>query len=384
MLSRKAMMMLLLAALVLKGALFIYAEANAPEAKMQLDSAVYLEAGRTLVEQGAFATVDSHGNITHEYYRTPGYPLFLGVLNGTLKLPLAGIIVIQILLTLLAAWIIYEAAGLIDPKYGAVAFIIMCFDPAVTVYSLMVLTETLYLFLLCCFIYAAISYFQKRGLKTLAATVLLLAAATYVRPVSFYLGIPLGLLILFAHGRKGWAHAVLLIVAVYALLFAWQARNHSHFREYKFCNIANATVKGTGLYKSYERNTDPHSQGLSPSMYYINVTARSLMSLMTRPVSFKYFGSDALKRAGKAVSYPWIVFWMIGLVAGLGNRKKGAVFWLLCVALCYFAAVTVLGTMWGTGARFRVPLMPFIAILSAQGWGLIRDNVIRWSGISGQ
>ena len=32
------------------------------------------------------------------------------------------------------------------------------------------------------------------------------------------------------------------------------------------------------------------------------------------------------------------------------------------------AAVTIVATMWGANERFRVAMMPFIAILAAYGW----------------
>jgi 4-amino-4-deoxy-L-arabinose transferase-like glycosyltransferase len=264
---------------------------------------------------------------------------------------------------------------LIDPKLGTAALIIMLFDPAVTVFSMMLLTESLYLLLISAFLYFSIAYLKDNSLKNLLAAVIMITTATYVRPISLFLALPLAALVFIFNARKNLkpalGHALLILVIFYGSTFPWQWRNHHRFGQWKFSNIANATVHGEGLIGSYARNEDPYSQGLSPIMYYINVPARNVMSLMTRPASFKYFGSDALKKAGKVFSYPWIAFWLAGLLAGLFKFRKDANYVFLTVLIGYFTAATVVGAMWGAGPRFRVPLMPFIAILAAGGWNFL-------------
>lgn len=89
---------------------------------------------------------------------------------------------------------------------------------------------------------------------------------------------------------------------------------------------------------------------------------------MTRPVSLKYYGYKILTAMGKVYEYPWIAFWFTGWLVGLAkindDRRLHALVW----AAFYFIIVTVVASFWGTCARFRVPIMPFIAILSAYGW----------------
>jgi uncharacterized membrane protein YkvA (DUF1232 family) len=38
--------------------------------------------------------------------------------------------------------------------------------------------------------------------------------------------------------------------------------------------------------------------------------------------------------------------------------------------ILYFVFITIAGDMWYSGERFRVPIVPFIAIISAAGWRL--------------
>ena len=168
--------------------------------------------------------------------------------------------------------------------------------------------------------------------------------------------------------KKNLVHAIIFIIIVQSLLFLWQWRNYKHFHEFNFSNIKNATIKSEGLYKSFSRNQDLVSKGLPPMPYYLNVGSRCLLSLMTRPASFKYFNSNILKKTGKALSYPWIAFWLVGLVAGLSRPGKEPCYYFFLIVIFYFSAATILGAMWGADARFRVPMMPYIAILSAYGW----------------
>ena len=128
------------------------------------------------------------------------------------------------------------------------------------------------------------------------------------------------------------------------------------------------------MYKSFERNNDPISKGLPPAAYYCNVTARCFLSLFTRPATFKYFGNRALTVAGKIFSYPWIAFWMAGLLVGLAKMRGNVNYYFLAFMIFYFTATTIVATMWGSGPRFRIPMVPFIAILSAYGWQKIRSQ----------
>jgi hypothetical protein len=48
--------------------------------------------------------------------------------------------------------------------------------------------------------------------------------------------------------------------------------------------------------------------------------------------------------------------------------RKNTSFLFLWLIIIYFSAATVIGAMWGADARFLVPMMPCIAILSSLGW----------------
>jgi len=368
----KRVLILISAAILLKSFLFLFSVSNAPQLKIRPDTYSYLESGMSLISNGVFGTVSEDGSHTYQYYRSPGYPLFLGIFHGSLKIPLNGVIYLQIVLTLLSAMITFKAANKISPQLGTIALFIILFDPAITIYSLMLLTESLFLFLMSILMYTMIVYLQGRDKKHLLLSALTLAAATYVRPITFYLGGVLAVFIFVVSLRgdlkKSIIHGLIFVITVYSLLFFWQWRNYTHFQSYQFSNINNATVNLKGLYKSYGRNEDPVSQGLSPAAYYLNVGSRNFMSLMTRPASLKNFNSRNLKRAGKVFSYPWITFWLLGFILGTSKVGKNVSFHFLLIVICYLAGATVIGAMWGAGPRFRISMMPYIAVIATYGW----------------
>jgi len=370
--ATKRLTILLAIALLIKLTLFVYANSYAPQAKFQVDTQQYLDLGFTLVSQGAFATPAPGGHLVYQYFRTPGYPLFLGILHGILKIPFGGIIIIQILLTIGSAFMVYQTGRKIDERIGPLAFFIILFDPAITIFSLMLLTESLYLFGMSGFLFMFISYLKVRNKRYLCLSALFLTAATFVRPISYFLGIAIAIFILYvswpSNIKKGLAHGCLFLFIVYGLFFCWQGRNYQRFANFKFSDIQRATTQKEGLYKSYQRNKDPYTQNLPPIPYYLNVTSRSLMSLFTRPASMKYFGSPLLKSLGKLFSYPWILFWISGFLFSLSKIEKSLYYQFLAVIVFYFIMATIGGALWGSGARFRVPMMPPIALMASYGW----------------
>jgi len=377
--KHKRILILIAAAILLKSSLFVFSALKVPELKIKPDTYSYLESGLSLTSTGKFGVVDEDGSYAYQFYRTPGYPLFLGILHGILKIPLNGVIFLQIILTLLSAIIIFKTADKITPQLGTIAFIIILFDPAITIYSLMLLTESLFLFLISIFLYTMITYLQGQEKKYLFLSALTLAAATYVRPITFYLGGFLAIFILLVFVRKNpiksIIHSCIFFVIIYSLLFLWQSRNYSHYRKYQFSSIENSTIQSQGIYKSYSHNQDPISQDLPPVPYYMNVTSRCFLSLYTRPVSMKYFESNAIKRVGKIFSYLWISFWMIGFIRGLSKMNKNKYFFFLLLVISYLTVVTIVGIMWMADGRFLIPIMPYIAIIAAYGWGQFWEKI---------
>jgi 4-amino-4-deoxy-L-arabinose transferase-like glycosyltransferase len=88
--------------------------------------------------------------------------------------------------------------------------------------------ETLFILLLLAMIDRLLSFYETGKLSTLAVSGLLLAAATYVRPVSYYLVVPLALALVLTAPRGGslrWKAPAVLLLSVLPWLALWQLRN---------------------------------------------------------------------------------------------------------------------------------------------------------------
>jgi hypothetical protein len=362
-------------AVVIKLSLFVFAAMNAPQGKMLPDSYGYLNLSKILASEGVFASQDGNGRFIYETLRTPGYPLFLAAFHGLMKIPLDGVVLIQIAMTLLAAFITYKTAMIIEPKIAFLSAVIILYDPPITIFSLTILTESLFLLLISLFMFFFVLYMKSKKAGHLILSAFLLAVAAYVRPVAYYLGFGLFFFIFYLTRREAFkrvfTHALIFVLVVYGLLGVWQIRNHARCHNSVFTSVEKEnSVKG--LFKSYVRNTDPYTKGMAPIPYYANVSARCLMSLMTRPGNLKYFKSHTLTVIGKVLAYPWMAFWLVGFIWGIIKARDSIYMQFILFIIAYFIAASIFALMWDVSERLRVPMMPFIAIISAYGWVSLR------------
>lgn len=192
----------------------------------QGDSQSYLEPGRNLLLHGVYS---AHGQI--ELDRTPGYPIFVastGAAFGNTLLTLAS----QIVLASLTIAVICRIATLSFPKRsaGPIAAWLFAFEPASVVSSIRIMPETLFVFLMALAIERLLTFHATASLKTLSVSGTLLAAATYVRPVSYYLAVPLAIALAVTYRRKKslrWQAPAVLLISTLPLLAIWQFRNGS-------------------------------------------------------------------------------------------------------------------------------------------------------------
>ena len=93
----------------------------------------------------------------------------------------------------------------------------------------MLLTEALYTVFMAAFMYFFLKYLKEYRISALLYSVLILAIATYIKPVSYYLGICLAAGVIYVLFRKNLkkaiAHALILLFVFYSLLGVWHYRN---------------------------------------------------------------------------------------------------------------------------------------------------------------
>jgi hypothetical protein len=371
--DNKRLFIILVTAILIKLFFFAFIATHLPKNKFEPDSVDYLGTAKTLYSQGAFLRTDNSGATQYETLRTPGYPVFLAILHYLINIPLDGIVFIQILLTIIVGLIVYKTANLIDSRLGILSAAIVLYDFPTLRFSLMLMTETLFLLLMATLLLSFTLYFKRGGLKYIIISALILAMATYVRPVSYYLGVAIVIFIVCAkipgNFRKTLTHALIFLVIVYGLLGAWQIRNYRRSGTTAFATIASVNFQQFGLIKSYSANNYPHAQGASPVPYYANLTLRSFLYLMTRPGSLKYVKPyPAMAIPGTVLSYLLMVFWLIGLITGISKIKKNVYYRFMLFVILYFVSVTIINVGLISSERYRVPMVPYIAIIASYGW----------------
>jgi len=214
-----------LAAAVIRAALLAAALFRVgTSAILQNDTCSYLIPGRNLLLHGRFIA-DGMPDLV----RTPGYPLFLA-LTSLGGLPMAA--AAQVILSAFSVLLVWRLGRTVfgDDRIALGAAWIFAFEPLSIVHSVFLLSETLFLTLFLLSMERLAEFLRGRRLPVLAVAGLWLAAATFVRPVTYYLPIALalGLFIVFARvpGLRWKAPAVLLI-CVLPWLAAWQIRNRA-------------------------------------------------------------------------------------------------------------------------------------------------------------
>jgi 4-amino-4-deoxy-L-arabinose transferase-like glycosyltransferase len=166
-----------------------------------------------------------------EVFHTPGYPLLLlpGVSVHQVELVT---FCIQLMLSVATIWFVYQIALDLfgDPLAAFGAGLLMAIEPLAIIYTSALLSETLFTFVFVLFLRYLLRYSSSNSSVDLALCGLLLAAATYVRPVSYYLPavVIVGLVaraLWLKQPRVRLAHCGVFVVACLIPLAAWQMRN---------------------------------------------------------------------------------------------------------------------------------------------------------------
>jgi hypothetical protein len=200
------------------------------------DTSSFLIPGRNLLLHGSFIA-----DGVPDLMRTPGYPLFIAItsLAGLHAAALANVI-----LSVFSVFLVWKLGRTVfeDDRIALVAAWIFAFEPGTVSGSFVLISDILALTLYLLSLERLAVFLHTRRLPVLAVAGLWLAAATFVRPVTYYLpvALALGLFIVFARvpglppqrhrpvaGDPGlrWKAPAVLLISVLPWLAAWQVRN---------------------------------------------------------------------------------------------------------------------------------------------------------------
>jgi len=213
----------LLAATVLRLALLMIAVfRGGTRALFDPDTVSYLEPGRNLLLHGRFIA----GGVP-DLFRTPGYPLFLAI-TSLAGFPAAA--VANVLLSVFSTYLVWRIGRTVfnDNRIALCAAWLFAFEPISVTYSVLLISDALFLAIFLLSMERMAVFLRERRLRVLVASGLWLAAATYVRPVSYYLpaALALGLLVVLARvPAMRWKAPAMLLISVLPWLASWQIRN---------------------------------------------------------------------------------------------------------------------------------------------------------------
>lgn len=215
--------------------LLAYGTTLGDEVFLQPDSATYIAPAEAILACGRFSISPAECDVA-EVLRTPGYSLLIAVCRALFGPSIVPLLVVQIFLaawTQLLTWRLADRLG--GPRAGDVAVVLSALQLNATHYAVQVLTETLFTALLTPSVWLLVRALdEERGRARRAALAgLLLAAATFVRPTTFFLPWPMAALLcallLRRRARPRLALATALAFAACATLplHAWQLRNRA-------------------------------------------------------------------------------------------------------------------------------------------------------------
>jgi len=343
----------------------------------------HLVPAQSLLEQGTFR----HNGLP-EIIRGPGYPLLLtlGLAAGHVE---AVTVALQILLSVATVYVIYRCALLLadgQTRIALLAAALYAVEPLSVVHSCLLLSETLFTFLIASFLLALIHFLKHDSARSLLLAAVFLSASAFVRPVSYYLPLVVSAVLLVAAPRErrfwrplGLATGFLLACAL--PLAAWQVRNWQVADYGGFSAIVEnglyfyqqaaltASLEGRSLEEVQDElgildpqrvlKQHPEWQGLTEGQLHVRMGAvakrvirehpltyaknhlRNIFSLLITPGSGDVakltgnFGRDAQDQGGQSAGSPAASSGSLGTVATGGGPRIVTAIFLSAIAAAY-------------------------------------------------
>ncbi len=229
---KRTLLMVATASFGLKLLVASWAVARDPTPFETSDSKSYIWPADALLTHGTYA-VSPQDPGTPATLRTPGYPLFIAAVYGLAGRYTAAVVLAQIVLSMGTLVLVCSLASeLWDRHIGQLAALLLALDITSFVYSLWLLTETLFTFLLTAALVCGVRFRRSAPqLRWCALFGLAFTASVLVRPIAYYLIGPLALWVILVcvqqlAGLRRSAAAVIAFVIPFVLFVGgWQLRN---------------------------------------------------------------------------------------------------------------------------------------------------------------
>ena len=281
-------------------------------------------------------------------FRTPGYPLFLALtfaLQGSDD-PTRSVRWQLLLSVAVLALVYWLGQRLWDARTGLLAATLLAFDLPSLAYALFVMSETQFTLLLLLTLIVLLQQFvpgqpPRWGIALSAGC--LLALTTFTRPISYYLILPLALLVVWFGWRARWngrallGFLTLLVLPSLLLIGGWQLRNYRLTGDSAFSTVTASSLflyRGAGILAL--RDQIP----LEAAQEQLRTELVGLTSEQARNAYMSQRGLALVRQ------YPWLA---------LRTQVNGALTMLL-----------------GLGDGWLMALLYADPTASSLGWGLLR------------
>ena len=260
------------------------------------DSLGYVYPAQTLLTYGHFWEAVTANPLI---LRTPGYPLFLALIQfGIGNLTWAVAIVQNILSILLILPVYLTTRDLAGERASRISAILTAISVLYFSLSFAVLTEILCAFLLAWFVYFSLRFTKTPRMHTAVGAAIFLAAAIYVRPAAYYFAF-VSCVFFFCTFRTYWKQILCaFVLPLLVFLGAWHLRN--------FCTTGYAGFSTVNAYNLYFWNEDFVAQKNGLSIPQANEWLQARLpknfdSLPTREQvkAYRFLGTLLLKAGWK-------------------------------------------------------------------------------------
>jgi 4-amino-4-deoxy-L-arabinose transferase-like glycosyltransferase len=213
--------------------LFVY---NHPERLFDPDSALYIKLAESLLGSYTFPSL----------FRTPVYPSLIALVYSVFgHLPQA-VVAAQIFLdSLTAVFVVLIFLEISRQKsYAYMAGFFYAVSPFSVFYSHMILSETLFAFILIVSIYCFILFLNNKKRGYLIVSSVFLGAGVLCRPIALYLPFLLAAFVFMSGSRlrERLINCLIFLFSFYIVLIPWYIRN---YQQYEYLGIA--TVKDINI-----------------------------------------------------------------------------------------------------------------------------------------
>ncbi len=335
-----------------------------------------------------------------DYVVGPIYPLFLvlvyfffGVKNYAM------VVICQAVISALTVVLAYQLGEILfGKKYGWISYLLFLLYPLFSFWTLYILTETVYIFMLTLFLYVCVLYAHnlkqpRNRFRNALLIGIVLGLSNLVRPLLLLVLPVLLVWSWFIHGwnlKKAFKDVVLICLMMMLVMSPWWIRNYLRYHQF-------IVATNYGAYELYAGNnpyavTDEYfyftmktydpvvkaridklpiqeqekeysqlakSYILKHPLEFVQRTYSKEVNLFWNPIAL--WEAIANKIRGYRFDQGYLILGLAGAVLSVWRIKKYSI---LLLMILYYSVIVSMFTVVDSG-RYRVPIMPAVILLGA-------------------